>query len=583
MLSKKSRIVAASLAALTMGAIAVPSASAVETRVEDSALKAPQPLTLQVSAGPSYNITNSVFKAVPLALYTYASVDNKNTADKTDDVITAYDVTSTQQMAAAIDASLKAAGINTSTTGPSGLKYDASNPVPWLVDNVLDSKDSPWAGKLRDFFDQLKHTDAFKAAIDSGTLLTVNGSKATANVMPGVYAIVDTTASGRASIISMNGTGIDGITKLKGTAADSPAYTLGTVDYKAHDTSVNKHIIDVRASNGGGDVWNDYTSADVAVGDTILFELSSTVPNWTGYDKYYFALNDTYSEGLTLDESSVSVEIRDSAGRWNDLTKGTTWDITNKADGKFTIRFGNSSGDIIPSKDIFAVGSDVVVTYSMKLDKDAESFKYETNTVEVEYSRNPNVWTDHEKVEGPVNKVCTAAFDMLKTDMDNNPLSGAEFELYRKGDDANPVKLIKISDGVYRTADATESANAITKFISGANGRVTINGVYGEYKVKETKSPFNMALLPSFDMSVTMEREPRTTTATPIYTFVQDSNKMTSMENGSTAGAYYKVLNARNLFQMPKTGATWLVIAGIACVLAMMGAAGLFLASRKRD
>lgn len=583
MLSKKSRIVAASLAALTMGAIAVPSASAAETRVEDSALKAPQPLTLQVSAGPSYNITNSVFKAVPLALYTYASVDNKNTADKTDDVITAYDVTSTQQMATAIDASLKAAGINTSTTGPSGLKYDASNPVPWLVDNVLDSKDSPWAGKLRDFFDQLKHTDAFKAAIDSGTLLTVNGSKATANVTPGVYAIVDTTNSGRASIISMNGTGIDGITKLKGTAADSPAYTLGTVDYKTHDTSVNKHIIDARASNGGGDVWNDSTSADVAVGDTISFELSSTVPNWTGYDKYYFALNDTYSKGLTLDESSVSVQIRDSAGRWNDLTKGTTWDITNKADGKFTIRFGNSSGDIIPSKDIFAVGSDVVVTYNMKLDKDAESFKYETNTVEVEYSRNPNVWTDHEKVEGPVNKVCTAAFDVLKTDMDNNPLSGAEFELYRRGDDANPVKLIKVSDGVYRVADATESANAITKFTSGANGRVTINGVYGVYKVKETKSPFNMALLPSFDMSVTMWRELRTTTATPIYRFSQDSNKMTSMENGSSTGAYYKVLNARNLFQMPKTGATWLVIAGAACVLAMLGAAGLFLASRKRD
>lgn len=582
MFSKKSRIVAASLAALTMGAVAVPSASAAETRVEDSALKAPQPLTLQVSAG-RYSITNSVFKAVPLALYTYASVDNKNTADKTDDVITAYDVTSTQQMAAAIDASLKAAGIDTSTTGPSGLKYDASNPVPWLVDNVLDSKDSPWAGKLRDFFDQLKHTDAFKAAIDSGTLLTVNGSKATANVTPGVYAIVDTTNSGRASIISMNGTGIDGITKLKGTAADSPAYTLGTVDYKAHDTSVNKQIIETNPSNGGGNVWHDSVIADVAVGDTISFELSSTVPNWTGYDKYYFALNDTYSKGLTLDESSVRAQIKDSAGRWNDLTKGTTWDITNKADGKFTVRFGNSSGDIIPSKDTFAVGSRVRVTYNMKLDKDAVSFKPETNTVEVEYSRNPNVWTDHEKVEGPVSEVYTAAFDMLKTDMDNNPLSGAEFELYREGDDANPVKLIKVLDGVYRTADATESTNAITKFTSGANGRVTINGVYGEYKVKETKSPFNMALLPSFGMSVTFGRPVRTTTATPIYTFAQDSNKMTSMENGSSTGAYYKVLNARNLFQMPKTGATWLVIAGTACVLAMMGAAGLFLASRKRD
>ena len=583
MLSKKSRIVAASLAALTMGAVAVPSASAAETRVEDSALKAPQPLTLQVSAGSSYNITNSVFKAVPLALYTYASVDNKNTADKTDDVITAYDVTSTQQMATAIDASLKAAGIDTSTTGPSGLKYDASNPVPWLVDNVLDSKDSPWAGKLRDFFDQLKHTDAFKAAINSGTLLTVNGSKATANVTPGVYAIVDTTASGRASIISMNGTGIDGITKLKGTVADSPAYTLGTVDYKAHDTLANKQIIAASASNGGGSVWNDSTSADVAVGDTISFELSSTVSNWTGYDKYYFALNDTYSKGLTLDESSVRAQIKDSTGRWNDLTKGTTWDITNKADGKFTVRFGNSSGDIIPSKNTFAVGSDVRVTYNMKLDKDAASFKPETNTVEVEYSRNPNVWTDHEKVEGPVNKVYTGAFDVLKTDMDNKPLSGAEFELYRKGDDANPVKLIEVSDGVYRMADATESANAITKFTSGANGRVTINGVYGEYKVKETKSPFNMALLPSFGMSVTLRHENLATTATPTYTFVQDSNKMTSMENGSSTGAYYKVLNARNLFQMPKTGATWLVIAGTACVLAMMGAAGLFLASRKRD
>ena len=78
---------AALLAMVAGGAV---TANAAEVRVTDADLAKNQ--TLTVNAG-SYNIANSKFKAVPLALYSYATVDNKDTSATTDDAITSYDGT----------------------------------------------------------------------------------------------------------------------------------------------------------------------------------------------------------------------------------------------------------------------------------------------------------------------------------------------------------------------------------------------------------------------------------------------------------------------------------------------------------
>lgn len=549
--------------ALLFGGISA--ANAAES-ADPSFLEADQPLTM--TSATNWDMSHSTLKAVPLALYTYASIEDNNTPAKMDDVITAYDATTRPALVAAINQALQTAKIDTSAVGPSKLKYDAKNPIPWVLDNLLDSVNSPWAGKLRDFFDALKNIQAFKDQVREAQAMTVSAHSATANVRPGIYAVVDTTAQGRASILAINGTGINGVTTLKGKTAGSKTYTLGTLEYKGHDVTVSKKIIGTEHV----DDWHNETQATVQQGNFVKMQLDSTVPNWTGYDKYYYALNDTYSKGLTFDKTSVKVEKAAADG--NDYTALDTglWHIIEK-DGGFTVRFGSTEGDIIPNKAVFGVGDKIRVTYKMTVDKDAVAFKAETNSVNVEYSRNPNTWTDHEVVEGDTVRVFTGKLQLIKTDMDGNALKGAEFTVTRfarpRSAEREQVNVIG-SNGTYRIAEKNE-AGATTTLITGDDGKITLTGPVGEYIITETKSPLGMHRLPTFIAKVTLNGNDDIANVTYKLS-QQDADKMVTLETTGANADHFRIKNARNLMEMPKTGATWMVIFGV-------GAGSLLLAS----
>ena len=543
----------------------ISAANAAES-ADPSFLEADQPLTM--TSATNWDMSHSTLKAVPLALYTYASIEDNNTPAKMDDVIIAYDATTRPALVAAINQALQTAKIDTSIVGPSKLKYDAKNPMPWVLDNLLDSVNSPWAGKLRDFFDALKNIQVFKDQVREAQAMTVSAHSATANVRPGIYAVVDTTAQGRASILAINGTGINGVTTLKGKTAGSKTYTLGTLEYKGHDVTVSKKIIGTEHV----DDWHNETQATVQQGNFVKMQLDSTVPNWTGYDKYYYALNDTYSKGLTFDKTSVKVEKAAADG--NDYTALDTglWHVIEK-DGGFTVRFGSTEGDIIPNKAVFGVGDKIRVTYKMTVDKDAVAFKAETNSVNVEYSRNPNTWTDHEVVEGDTVRVFTGKLQLIKTDMDGNALKGAEFTVTRfarpRSAEREQVNVIG-SNGTYRIAEKNE-AGATTTLITGDDGKITLTGPVGEYIITETKSPLGMHRLPTFIAKVTLNGNDDIANVTYKLS-QQDADKMVTLETTGANANHFRIKNARNLMEMPKTGATWMVIFGV-------GAGSLLLAS----
>ena len=473
----------------------------------------------------------------------------------------------------AIADALQKARIDTSqlvsTTGTK-YKYDASNPMVWVVQNLLDSENSPWSGQLRDFLDKLKNESAVTG--DNGTPFTATQGKnteQTASVRPGVYAVVDTTATGQASIVMFNGTGINGITSMKN---GNKTYTLGTVSYKVHETTVKKKI----TSAENGTVENEGASAETAIGKKVRFEMTSTVPNWTGYDKYYYAINDTYSAGLTYDaaKDNMVVTVGDKT-----LTRDTDYKVTTD-NGKFHIIFApttndpTTASDIVAMKSTFPVGATVKVAYDMYVNKNAVSGTADTNTNEVEYSHNPNTVTDHTNTPGETTKVYVGKFTLTKHDTNNQPLAGAEFKVYEDGQN-DPVKFVKSDDGfTYRKADLTETTGTTDTITSTDqnNGVITLTGLDGKYTVKETKSPFNGSILPTFTLTIKVNQTNGSYTLTQ---FGEDSNKLAS-ENTDKQGV--TVVNARNLLDMPKTGATWLCIFGAMTVLL---AGGAFLLLRK--
>lgn len=561
----------ATLVAGAMGLAGVGSAMAADTRVDASKLGEAARWTLTVAANG--DISNRTLKAVPLAYYSYAQTDGTN--------ITGFDLIDAGKASAIADALTKA-HIDTQSKKDqtAGYDYNASNPMVWVVQNLLDSENSPWAGKLRDFIDQLKNEAAVTG--DKGTAFAkgADAKHMTASVRPGVYAVVDTTTAGQASIVMFNGTGIDGKTTLKN---GDKTYTLGTVDYKVHDAAVRKAITSVENGDVDEKIGEDhedegarqagkkyYAVAKTSIGKKVSFTMGGAVPVWTGYDHYYYALNDTYSDGLTFNPDSVNVTVGGKA-----LTAGKDYKVTTEA-GKFHILFAptaDGSSDIIAAKTTFPVDAEVLVTYDMTVNKNAHVDGVDTNTSEVEYSHNPNTVTDHEKTPGDTNYVYVGKFTLTKTDTNNAPLAGAVFNI--KDAKSNIVKFVKVGDNEYRVADSTEAATASADITTTDknNGVITLKGLYGAYTVTETKSPFGGSILPEFTLTVGVAQSKDHNTSTSSLTkFKDDANHLAS----KTSDDGVTVINARNIADMPKTGAVWLSIFGVMTVL-LAGASALLL------
>lgn len=561
----------ATLVAGAMGLAGVGSAMAADTRVTHPSLGEAARQTLTVAANG--DISNRTLKAVPLAYYSYAQTDGTN--------ITGFDLIDAGKASAIADALTKA-HIDTQSKKDqtAGYDYNASNPMVWVVQNLLDSENSPWAGKLRDFIDQLKNEAAVTG--DKGTAFAkgADAKHMTASVRPGVYAVVDTTTAGQASIVMFNGTGIDGKTTLKN---GDKTYTLGTVDYKVHDAAVRKAITSVENGDVDEKIGEDhedegarqagkkyYAVAKTSIGKKVSFTMGGAVPVWTGYDHYYYALNDTYSDGLTFNPDSVNVTVGGKA-----LTAGKDYKVTTEA-GKFHILFAptaDGSSDIIAAKTTFPVDAEVLVTYDMTVNKNAHVDGVDTNTSEVEYSHNPNTVTDHEKTPGDTNYVYVGKFTLTKTDTNNAPLAGAVFNI--KDAKSNIVKFVKVGDNEYRVADSTEAATASADITTTDknNGVITLKGLYGAYTVTETKSPFGGSILPEFTLTVGVAQSKDHNTSTSSLTkFKDDANHLAS----KTSDDGVTVINARNIADMPKTGAVWLSIFGVMTVL-LAGASALLL------
>lgn len=451
---------------------------------------------------------------------------------------------------------LKNAGIS-----PSGDQWDETNPMLWVTQNLLDSKDSPWAGRLRDFVTQLNK----QLTGVNGTNLTAGGDNKTmsATVKPGVYLITDRTATGQAAIPMLNGTGINGMTSLKGEDSET-TYTLGSVEYKASTITIDKVF-----STG------DQEKATAQIGDTVQYTVTTTVPNWTGYDDFDFRIDDDLSDGLTfVDVDSVMVGDTDITANENDLWKATTPDGSNDFSIVFAPDGTDKGSNLISKKNSFPVGEDVTVKYTARLDEDAViGGAGNPNSVDVVYSHNPNDSSQMDTVPGEHEPtVWTGQISINKHDNEDQPLAGAKFNIQRGGTN---VKFKKVSEGNYRVAD-TDEQGTTEVLETPASGLITVTGLSGDYKIVETESPFDAPVLPEFDVNAAVNTENGETGATLT---AADRDNLVTKGNGAFE---FDVLNVRNLFDMPKTGATWLTIYGV-CAVCLLGGAVLLLRRKQQD
>ena len=249
------------------------------------------------------------------------------------------------------------------------------------------------------------------------------------------------------------------------------------------DKNETKPIIPDDMDGGGKTIivnGQTVTESSVKIGETVTyqikFEATNHVTEGTG-DNVTSKLITQYTvvdtpTNVAIDEDSVAVTVA-----------GTTIDNYTKsfdADGVMTLTLPWADNDT----SIYASPSEVVITYNATVTKDAQDGKA-NNKASIKYTtedgENP---IDPDEPEYPT-LITTHSFTLNKTDENGKALTGATFRLYDAQTGGNEIKVVKVSDGVYRVAEDGEAGVDIEA------GTAVVKGLAADatYYLEETKAP----------------------------------------------------------------------------------------------
>lgn len=312
----------------------------------------------------------------------------------------------------------------------------------------------------------------------------------------------------------------------------------------------------------------DVDAADYAVGDTVSFKLTGTMPdNIDGYAKYKYIMHDSLSKGLEFKADSVVVTI-----------DGSTIDKANyqvKTEGlhegcSFEVIFD----DLKACGKTITKNTKVIVTYDAELTAAADiGNPGNPNTARLEFSSDPNTGGEGETAKTPEDKVAAFTFELVvnKIDKDKQPLAGAEFELQVLDKDGQKIKAIPV--------EMNDTGTAFT--FTGLDS--------GKYKLVETKVPagYNKADDVEFEIVSTMTEEAADPSLTNLV-IMQNEEVVSSGEDAKfsvviDAGqATTAVVNTTGI-RLPSTGGmgTYVIYGGGAALVA--GGIALAVIKKKKD
>lgn len=500
-----------------------------------------------------------------------------------------------------------------------------ANPMGYLVEKVfkdtsgkaLSELTSPWGGDssaLRAFAKSLSKELA-KAGAPAADKTGDSALKTGENkeLKQGLWFLKDVTTTddtkGTNSIPIITPTTFDG--------ADS----WGTVTLKNTTPTIDKKLVD---SKGDG-TYKPNTQPDYAVGDDVYYELTSTVPVYTGYDidstmkdatkTRIFKINDTASKALTVSAGTVieSVKLTPAQGTAVTLVKDKDYTVTvadygdvntpdtdaYKGGHVTTIDLGKYVNKAEGSKsatttDGILEGATVTVIVKAKLNKGAlisnpGNLQKNPNKVDLEYSNHPEEVNHAHKVPGPEVPVYAYKFDILKTDKaGTTKLPGAKFTV-------KAVSGTSTHDGKYLGSYGengwsyldSEPAVAATDgvFTTGKDGKINVSGLdAGTYEVHEIAPPdgYNAISLPKFQFTITPtvgdeDAGCKTITAVAL-SLPKGADERASLSQG---GKTLNIWNAKNITELPRTGG-----AGLAMIVAVgalfIAASGIFALRARR-
>lgn len=328
--------------------------------------------------------------------------------------------------------------------------------------------------------------DALAAAIRDGTITPFEPAK-TATTSDGAASITDLTMGNYLILIE------------NGMKVYSPSAVNLVPEWKNGEWQMSDATVEVKSSELTIiKTVNDKGADNASMGDTVTFDIVTDVPNFpaSAIAKNY-AISDTLPNGLTFNGDSLKVYgvTGDSEVQLTGETGGayTQGDARPNSQGAstFTLTFDYAQ---ISSYD------QIHVTYTATLNGTADvGAPGNINTAYLDYTNNPYTETSWQSQSDSAT-VYTYGLDISKVDADNkDALTGAVFELYATGDDANSgsnkIYFVRDSDGVYHKA-ASGTDGAVTSLTVNAEGKLTLNGLDERtWYLKEITAPNGYNLL----------------------------------------------------------------------------------------
>lgn len=264
------------------------------------------------------------------------------------------------------------------------------------------------------------------------------------------------------------------------------------------------------------------------------------------------------SETMTVDENGKQVKALENAAKnyLNQSKERMEKDVTQVLLGKLREVIGRTElKALMENRDTFAA----TVAESARVDMERLGLQLTTFNIQD--------FTDRQNV------IANMGAEMAAEISRNAKLASINAEqdvaVRQNQLDLKRAELQSISDKAQAEADAVKGITTTDK----NHGVITLKGLYGDYTVTEIKSPFGGSILPEFTLTVGVaQSQDHNTSTSSLTAFGQDSNKLASKssDDGVT------VINARNIADMPKTGAVWLSIFGVMTVL-LAGASALLL------
>lgn len=318
----------------------------------------------------------------------------------------------------------------------------------------------------------------------------------------------------------------------------------------------------------------------VAIGQTVNYTVNTTIPKY-GTEYFYekdgkqvvpkFEVYDTLSEGLTLNQDSITVKVGDTTIDSNNYITDF-----NTAPKTFLLSF---KSDYLKKME---TSQAITITYSATVNKNAV---YKNgNTAGVEYSNKPG----ENKVGDPVEieeDVYTYGIDLTKTgdkDDDKAGLNGAEFTLSSVNGE---LLTVLINEAEVKVNKKTTNSVATVEY-NNANGKLVFKGLAeGTYKLTETKAPAGYTLLKNpitivieanndgTIKSATVNGEPKST--------LKEKDETTGEETIETGVVPVEIKNHSG-FTLPGTGGMGTYIFTIGGLVVMAGAVLLLVSSKKK-